>query len=762
MRITYRNGIFVAISTIEEKAAVTEAGFSWHRGLDECPLGRSSCYACKAGLKKAWWTRRHEAAARLSAYADDDAKKSLAEHIKAVEMSRATDSDANIPTPPGLNFYGYQKAGIAYMARREGTLLGDEQGLGKTPMCIGVINLDQSVKNVLVICPARLRINWKREAERWLVDDGRRWLLHIVDEDEAVPERKNFVIVHYNRVTVGYKTCKGPCGGKKREPIQCPKCKGTGNGARHPLLCDLCQGRKFVFCKLCKGKGRMAATNLKLVESLHKRQWDLIIADEAHYLKNLQAKRTRAVLGDPFKKKTGLAELAKRRLFLTGTPIPNRPVEIWPIVASLAPKEFGNLKAFARRYCAGHEEWVSKTKKVFKFDGASNLEELQEKLRATCMIRRLKADVLKDLPPKRRQVISLPPSEEAKKLIAEELEIWERKFGDDIALVQATMEIAEETHDKQAYDASVDKLKYIQNVAFMEMARVRRQVALVKVPAIVEHLEAMIEEGVGKIIVFAHHREVIDRLAEHFKEVAVAVYGGTTMKASQLAIDNFQDAKSKVQIFIGGITAVGTGITLTASSTVVFAELDWTPGNINQAEDRAHRIGQVNSVLVQHLVLDGSLDAKMAQMIVEKQMIADRALDKDTNVAVKGLVAARPEVPVESVPLWKKVALKEALNVLAQRRDPTSEGGHGFSHHDATIGHSFATQRFPLSDKQAHIAIKLINKYRRQLSISHRRLAEQLEVYEPPEPEKPRKTPSKEKKKSPEQIELLERFSKIA
>jgi len=749
MRLTYRDGVFIAIATYEEKEAVKEAGFRFHRSREECKLGPANCTACRLGLKATWWTKRPASAARLSSHADDLAKAALEKHIKAVEMSRALDADIQIPVPPRLSYFGYQKAGIAYMAPREGTLLGDEQGTGKTIQVIGVINLRPEIENVLVVCPATIRLNWLKEAKRWLIQDHRKWNYHVVDDDEPIHPSKNFVIVHYNRVTSISKACDGPCGGEKRKELTCPTCRGTGNGIRHPLLCAQCGGRKHVYCEKCKGKGKLAVGNVRLIESLANRKWDLIAVDEAHFLKNPKAKRTKAILGDRMKKKLGLADLAKQRIFMTGTPIPNRPIEIWPVVASLAPKEFGNFRAFAKRYCDAHEEWVTKEKKVFKMGGASNLPELQERLRSTCLIRRLKVDVLKDLPPKQRQIIPLSPTPEAKKLIAQEIEIWEKKFGDDLALINESINLAEADKDPETYDKAVDRLKYIQRIAFVEMAKMRKQVAVIKIPQVIEHIKELFEEGTNKIVCFAHHHEVIERLTKQFGEKAVTIYGQTSMEDRQKAVDAFQDPDSKIKLFIGGITAAGIGITLTASANVVFAELDWTPGNLNQAEDRCHRIGQANFVLVQHLVLDGSLDARMAQMLVEKQEIADRALDKSTDVAVKGILLPRPEVAVEPVALWKKTLLKEALSILAKRRDPTSEGGHGFSQFDANLGQKFATMEHAFSDRQAAVALALCRKYRRQIPSE---LLKKLSIEEPPKIEVTGKKKQKE-------LPLLERLT---
>jgi len=731
MRITFRKGIYYAIANFDEKPYLKAAGFGWHPGLNECPRGPASCAACRVGLRQGWWTRRHESAARLAAHADDLAQAAMAKHLQAVQMSRATDADLYIPSPKNLEYLGYQKAGIHYMSQREGTLLGDQPGLGKTIQILGLINFDKTIERTLIICPASLRINWKREAQKWLVADDRRWLIHVVDEDKAIPERANFVIVHYNRVTIGFKRCDGPCKGERRKALECPRCKGTGNGKKEPLLCDFCKGKKTVVCSKCNGRGRFAASNLKIVESLNKRPWDLVAADECHFLKSESAKRTKAVLGDRINKKPGLADLGRIRVFMSGTPIPNRPIEIWPIISALAPDEFGNFKVFAKRYCEGHEEYVSKTKKVFVFDGASNLEELQERLRSICMIRRLKEDVLKELPPKRRQIISLPPSEDALNMIAQEQKVWEEKFGDELSLVEAAISTAEENKDTGGYTAAVDKLQYIQRVAFVEMASMRKKVAIVKAPLVIEHLKSMFDEGVKKIVCFAHHKEVIQKIHAKFPDISVMAYGEISQDKRQRAVDLFQDKHSHVKLFIGGITAVGVGITLTASSNVVFAELDWTPGNVHQAEDRCHRIGQVDSVLVQHLVLDGSLDARMAQMIVEKQEVADRALDSSTDVAVKGLVSVRPELPSEPVELWKKILAKEALIELAKRRDPTVEDGNGFSRFDSPIGQSLATKTKAFSDKEAHLALKLVNKYKRQLSIE---LLDRLGIERPEDP----------------------------
>jgi SWI/SNF-related matrix-associated actin-dependent regulator 1 of chromatin subfamily A len=154
---------------------------------------------------------------------------------------------------------------------------------------------------------------------------------------------------------------------------------------------------------------------------------------------------------------------------------------------------------------------------------------------------------------------------------------------------------------------------------------VRHETALAKVGAVVSHVEAMIEGGVGKVVVWAHHRDVISQIAERFRGRAACLSGETPLPKRDLEIQRFQKDLS-CQVFVGSILAGGQGITLTAAANEVFAELDWTPGNLSQAEDRCHRIGQRESLLIQHVVVDGSLDARMAKLLVEKQHLIENVL----------------------------------------------------------------------------------------------------------------------------------------
>jgi hypothetical protein len=185
----------------------------------------------------------------------------------------------------------------------------------------------------------------------------------------------------------------------------------------------------------------------------------------------------------------------------------------------------------------------------------------------------------------------------------------------------------------------------------------------------------------------------------------------------QAAVEAFQNDPS-CRLIIGSIGAMGVGLTLTASSHVIFAELDWTPANVTQAEDRAHRIGQLESVLVQHLVVKGSLDARMVELLIQKQEIADLALDEETldDVSDRALVE-KPSVSDELMAEALKVSglVHMQLRYLAACCDGANMlDGHGFNKLDTYIGKRLAALP-SLTPRQALLGQKIVTKYRRQL-----------------------------------------------
>ena len=605
-----------------DKSALQAAGLGWGKDLSE-------------NWQICWWQNDTETAKQQE---------------EAISASKATDAKVQIPCPKGLAYLPYQKAGIAFGLEREATLIADEMGLGKTIQAIGIINADPSIKQVLVVCPASLKLNWNKELAKWLMPRG--FTIGIASGSDW--PNANIVIINYDIAT-------------------------------------------------------------KHHSRIHAQQWDLVIMDEAHYCKNPKAQRTVALLGrwdkDPAKAKPAVR--ATRKLVLTGTPILNRPIEAYSILSYLDRKEFGNFWYFAKKYCAAYQGEYG-----WDMTGASNLEELQRKLRTSVMVRRMKKDVLKELPPKRRQVIELPANGNASLLKKEKDQA--AKWESDLSDLRDVIEISKLLDDKESYAEAIAELRRTQGVAFEEMAETRHAIAMAKVSYVIEHILNTEEP----VVLFAHHRDVVDALFSGLTEAGkrcVKLVGGMSDKAKQESVDAFQAGKADV--FIGNIKAAGVGITLTHSSHVVFAELDWVPANMSQAEDRTHRIGQTESVLVQHLVLEGSLDKIMAQALVDKQDIADKALDNP-------LAKIELEEPVSTV-VTKSDAEKTAageftsgqiqdfikkLKYLVSVCDGALElDGSGFNKFDARFGRSLAAQS-TLTQKQAAAAAKLCNKYRGQLA----------------------------------------------
>jgi SWI/SNF-related matrix-associated actin-dependent regulator 1 of chromatin subfamily A len=320
-------------------------------------------------------------------------------------------------------------------------------------------------------------------------------------------------------------------------------------------------------------------------------EYGLAVFDEAHYMKNPDAGRTKACL----------ALKAVHRLFLTGTPVVNRPMDMFPILHSMGMKY--TRQQFGKKFCAGYLKLVGWRPKKYAWDftGSSNEEELGATLRRYVMVRRTKKEVLTELPKKIRTVIEL-----------------------DIPYEETPEVTAAATRYFNAMDTAAENIADTEKVLFTELASVRKEEALRKIPAILTFIYDLLEEE-QKIVVFAYHREVLETLrsALNHKRVGnVLLYGGLGDVAKDTAVRVFQN-DSDCKVFLGQLTAAGTGLTLTASRTVVFAEHDWVPGNLTQCEDRCHRMGQKDTVRVIHLVPAGSIEARMIRVVTEKQKVID-------------------------------------------------------------------------------------------------------------------------------------------
>ena len=367
-----------------------------------------------------------------------------------------------------------------------------------------------------------------------------------------------------------------------------------------------------------KERGDIIIVNYDIIKKLEiffmKWDFDIAIFDEAHYLKNEKAMRT--IYCNKIK--------AYRKLLLTGTPIMNRPIELLSILQILESPIVQDRNYFIYRYCRGFSK-----NGAYDDKGAINLSELNAKLRDSCMIRRLKRDVLAELPEKRRQLITIEPStkEEIDAVNNEMKKFYEtKKIRDEMSLSLHQKKVSEQLSEEE-YKREIENIKSFVVASIRHISELRQRTAILKIPYIVDAVDTLIENE-EKVIVFAYHHIVIEALYNNLKKYnPVVITGDTKIEDRDLYVKQFQDLNSNVKVIILNIKAGGVGITLHASSNVIFAELDWTPANISQAEDRAHRIGQKSSVNVYHYVIDGSIDCYLAKKILEKQEIIDKSLN---------------------------------------------------------------------------------------------------------------------------------------
>jgi SNF2 family DNA or RNA helicase len=345
------------------------------------------------------------------------------------------------------------------------------------------------------------------------------------------------------------------------------------------------------------------------------RRFDVLIADEAHALKSRAARRTRTMYGRRCDGQGSLVACADRVWLLTGTPMPNHAGEIWTHLNALLPEAVtvgrGRLTypEFLERYCV-----VQHTRYGPRIVGNRNTAELRRALQPH-MLRRRVEDVLPDLPAIRWTTLVADPVN-----VLADLESAEAAPELDLlrSVIDAAAAKAELHRDAAAADrdALVERMLRADSVA---LARLRRVTGVAKAAAIVELLQDELATGaLDKVVVFAHHREVLRALASGLVRYgAVAIDGGTSPGLRQVAIDNFQ-ADPAARVFIGQITAAATAITLTAASHVVFAEASWVPADNLQAAKRVHRIGQTRPVLVRFVSLAGSLDEAITEVLRRK------------------------------------------------------------------------------------------------------------------------------------------------
>ena len=340
----------------------------------------------------------------------------------------------------------------------------------------------------------------------------------------------------------------------------------------------------------------------KHLSDLKKLPWAGLIFDEAHYLKNHTSQRSKncrslvdATTGEP------------AIHCLTGTPMTNRPRDLFPLLQIVKHPMARSFMAFAKKYCDAYSNRFG-----LVTDGASNLDELSTQLHGV-MLRRRKDDVL-NLPPKLRRWLEIDvPLGTAANEMRHVIEMLINGVAD-----QATAQHSAGTNDR----ANRDRIHLL-----ALLTKVRQKVAMAKVKATTEYVQGAIEQG-EKAIVFTGFDAPAKELQKAFGDEAVLLTGSTPADRRQELVDRFQNDPN-VKVFVSNLVAGGTGITLTAATQVVFNDLDWVPAHHWQAEDRAYRIGQTRTVNVTYMVAADTVDAFVQQALSVKTKLVEAVVDGD-------------------------------------------------------------------------------------------------------------------------------------
>ncbi len=488
------------------------------------------------------FTREPYCAAAFGACATPAALAELRELLGNVEASWKSTSGLVVQCPADKELWPFQRADIEYALTRRNTLVGDQPGLGKTPVAICFAN-EIRAKRVLVICPANIRLQWAKRIREWTTLSNPR-IYSILKGGHGVHPTAEWTIVSYDLA----------------------RTEGIGKA-------------------LAKGR------------------YDLLVLDEAHYLKTVDSRRTRAVFGGGNNPLFGaIAEQANRVLALSGTPLPNRPREAYTLARGLCfdAIDFMSEDRFRERFNPSMRGTTEKGK-IFIDERAGRHAELQNRLRANFMVRHLKRDVMPQL--------HLP------------------EF--DIIDMEETGPVKEALRAESLLHIDPDNLE---GVDFIEghIAAVRRMMGVALAPQIAGYCEMLLDGGEEKLVVFAWHIEVLNILQKALARFGVLrVDGSTGATKKQRATDLFIRGP-QLRVMIGNMLSLGTGTDglQEVCTHGVVAEPDWVFGNNQQCVDRLDRGGQKGKVLIDFCVAPGSIAAQILNRALNKGHITHLALDK--------------------------------------------------------------------------------------------------------------------------------------
>lgn len=464
--------------------------------------------------------------------------------------------------------FPFQKEGVEKMlSMNTNILLADEMGLGKTVQGAVYLALKKNSVPALIVCPASLKMNWAREIEKWTP-----YKTYIIEGKNPQYLTKEF-IEKYPVWIINYDILGSENKEEKQAEMERRK-KAKANG--FPV-------RK----KTIKVNG--------WCDELIKHDFQTIIADEVQYIAEPETIRARAMI------QISSALKNSKKLFISGTPYETKTSQFFTCLSILAPNEFNNRYKYLMRYCDPVKTFFG-----WKFDGLSNAEELHEKI-GKFMIRRLKKDVMTQLPPKIRAVIPMQVCNEDRKIYDD----VDRQFEEDIR------------------NGVKDKKQQLGHIAHLKQASYQA-----KEKAVIKWIKDYLTFQNKKLVVFIYHHSTYDALMKEFGYCSVGLTGATPPDERQNVVDKFQNDE-KTFLFIGQIKASGVGLTLTKASATCFVEFGSTAPQHEQAEDRVHRIGQeADSVMAYYLILENSIEQDIMNTLERRNKDLKKVMNNEDDASL--------------------------------------------------------------------------------------------------------------------------------
>ena len=479
-----------------------------------------------------------------------------------------------------LEAYPFQKEGVKIMLNSPGNvLLADEMGLGKTVQGALYLRYKKDSLPALIISPASLKENWKKEIKTWTGKDS-----YIIEGRKPEKISKEFLakhpvlIINYDILGQDNKDDKEF---QNQLKLKIKKLK------ERVLLAKDNEKKQRINEKIYMYQNVKRNFKIRVegwCDVLSQLSFNTIIGDEIQYISGIDTIRTRAT------QKISFSIPDSKKIFISGTPYETKTLQFFPCLNILDNKHFKNEYKYKMKFCD-----PEKTRFGWKFDGLSNAEELH-RIISKFMIRRLKKDVLKDLPPKVRSVIPM-------KIKASDRKMYDRIDGE--------LTLAIINKEKNA----LSKLESLKQASFQA-----------KKESMIQWIKDYLEIN-DKLVVFIWHRESCEILEKEFKGICVSITGDTPSKKRDAIKEEFQN-NLEIKLFIGQIKSAGVGLTLTASKAVAFLEFGSTAPGMEQAEDRVHRIGQeADSVLAYYLIMENSIDEQIMKVLNRRNKDLKKVMD---------------------------------------------------------------------------------------------------------------------------------------